>query len=193
MQGPLITRRERLIAQAAENGFTEGFERGLLEGQANGRTEAYASTEDERQELITAQVAQFQSDIESMGAEMRAAMAAWFLQAEQELGRIAILAAERLVRRELDVDTTVVLDIVRETMREVTHAEEARILVNPYDLKFLMGREEELNRIAPSVRNITFAASHEVQAGCRIETDGGTIDARIEEGLRRLALEGLGR
>ncbi|MBL8047750.1 MAG: hypothetical protein JNJ45_03615 [Chthonomonas sp.] len=189
----LVTRRERIIEEARLQGYNAGFEQGRREGVEVGTAQAFAQTEEERQALITQQVDQFAQDLDQMGQDMRAAMQQWFVQAEQQLGRVAVMAAGRLLRKELDENPEVVIDIVRETIKEVTHAQEARIMVNPFDLKFLMGREDELNRLAPTIREVSIVGSDDVIAGCRIESDGGAIDARLEEGLRKLVAEVMGR
>lgn len=189
----LVTKRERILEEARQEGYSEGMARGRIDGFQAGREEAFRETEEERQAILDRQFQSYLDDMENLGQEMRQAMADWFAQAETQLGAIAILIAERLIRRELSLDPTLVLEIVKETVKEITHASEARIVVNPLDQKFLVGREAEILQAAPTIRSLSVVADPTVHAGCVIQTEGGAVNARIESGLRRLAEEVLER
>lgn len=185
----LMSRRDRIYQEAYSSGHAAGFAEGFAEGKKLGEIEAFRQTAEERSQIIESQIATFAEALDSMGEAMHRAIADWFENAEPELANIAVLIAEKLIRRELKQDPLAIVEIVKQTLQEITHASSARILVNPQDVRFLDGREQELLAAAGSIRSIEFVPDETVHAGCLIQTEGGSVDARIEVHLKNLIKE----
>src|ERR1019366_2662249 len=85
--------------------------------------------------------------------------------------------------RELELDRSTILEIVRSGMLEVTHSRTARLRVNPLDAHTLMKYRDELLASTRSLSSIEVIADPAVSGGCIIETDGGTVGASVETQL----------
>jgi type III secretion protein L len=105
---------------------------------------------------------------------------------EKDLLRLAVRLAEKIIGREIDKDQTTIVDIVVNAVQNVRQQEKLTIRVNPQDLGII---EKEIERISAGsrIKFIDFAADPRVvSGGCMIESEVGTIDARLETQLRVL-------
>lgn len=184
--GRIESRREQIHRQAKEQGHAEGFEIGYREGREIGVAEAYRSTHEERHTLIESQITEYGQFLERQGDLMRKAMDEWFGNAERELGNIAVVIAERIIRRELELAPETVLTMAREAIAEVNHSSRVRILVNPQDRPFLEGYQDKLKQVSSSVESIELVDDPNISSGVMIVTEGGNIDVRVETHLRNL-------
>lgn len=176
--------------EAAERGYAEGHAAGREQGYREGWQTAY---EEARRQLL-AEIAENeqraeQAYVAALQAEseiVRRCVDDWYAAAEQSLGRLAILIAERIVLRELDEDREVLYRIAREALREVTNATRVRVRANPFHMEILRERKDRLKALQPLLEHIELVDDPTIMGGCVLESDGGVIDARIEIQLARL-------
>ncbi|MBX3251207.1 MAG: hypothetical protein KF901_28780 [Myxococcales bacterium] len=101
-------------------------------------------------------------------------------QAEQDLVRLAVGVAERLLGAELSLDPSRIRDIVREVLSRAPRAVPLRVFVHPDDA----ARVASLSELAGA----TVIGDAGLALGdCIIETDLGQLDGRLS--LRLAALE----
>ena len=169
-----------LRAEAKALGREEGYEKGYAEGEKIGQTlgEQLALAEVLAEQRAVLQ--QFVDDLEEVAQAMRGAMDQWFVQAESALLPLVSALAAKVVSSELKSNPDVIESIVREAIQEVSHASTARILVNPTAFKVLQGKEAEIMALAPSLKNLEFVLDPTATEGCRIDTEGGRIDATVD-------------
>ena len=67
----LVTKRERILEEARQEGYNEGMARGRIDGFQAGREEAFRETEEERQAILDRQFQSYLDDMENLGQEMR--------------------------------------------------------------------------------------------------------------------------
>lgn len=185
----LMTAREREILLARQTGHIEGYNDGYHAGKVVGAIEARRNGQWETDGLLEQQSQEFNSMLQRVESDLYQAIQTWFGKAETELQNIAVVIAERLVRRELKMDPDLILDIVRNTLCEFTHAKEARILLNPSDARQLMGRSDEIITKIGALNHIEIVEDDSIGSGCLIQTDTGSLDARIETHLKELIEE----
>ncbi|MCB8932711.1 MAG: hypothetical protein H6534_04640, partial [Chthonomonadaceae bacterium] len=63
------------------------------------------------------------------------------------------------------------------------------IRANVLDAPALSRHREELAALAPSLRQVDIVEDPTIRAGCVIETDGGVVEATVEQKLQRALQE----
>ena len=107
-------------------------------------------------------------------------------ETEQDLLRLSIRLTEKILGRELKIDKKAVADIVAAALQNARQQEKLTVRVNPADLPVVEKEIENLTRTG-RVRFMDFVADPRVsEGGCLIESEVGTIDARLETQLRVL-------
>lgn len=102
--------------------------------------------------------------------------------------RLATLIAEKIVQREISIHSTVEATL-RESIKKVIGANEVFIKINPEDYALLMN-EGKTAIIEKSFDKIKFEVTDKIEAGgCIIETEIGSVDARIDSQLKEIANE----
>lgn len=107
-------------------------------------------------------------------------------ESEKDLLRLAVRLAEKIIGKEIKKDQKTIIEIVANAVQNARLQEKLTIKVNPQDLPIL---EKETERITAGskIKFIDFAPDPRVvSGGCLIESEVGTIDARLETQLRVL-------
>jgi flagellar assembly protein FliH len=161
---------ERKIAEARQQGFTEGRAEGETAEEARLRT-AVRATEEALEEL-------------RMG-EMR-----WTGTIEENVCALAVIIARQVIGRELATDAEPVLELVRSALAEFPIDQPMRIRVNPGDLT-------AISRTSADGRDPLLAVTRDRDArwlpdagispgGCVVEGRERIIDGRVDGALERI-------
>jgi flagellar assembly protein FliH len=141
----------------------DAFDRGFREGEAAAARKA----QEQLQSAIQA-FAQTVSTLAAYKAKLRA-------EVEHELVSLALAIAQKIVRRELSVDSGLILAVVKACLEVLQNAEIYRLRLNPQDLpavaQYLQQRPARIELIPDS--GIT-------RGGALFETSQGKLDARLE-------------
>jgi len=101
---------------------------------------------------------------------------------ENEMVRLALEVARKIVGREVRTDVETVAGIVRDAVNRVEHAEQITIRMNPADMQRLAELKPRLlDELAEAGRTRFEADASITSGGCRVESDSGDIDARLEQ------------
>jgi len=107
-------------------------------------------------------------------------------ETEKDLLRLAVRLAEKIVGREIQKDDKTIVDIISTALQNARQQEKLTVRVNPKDLP-TVEREAEKFALGGRIQFIDFVADPRVaSSGCLIESEVGTIDARLETQLRVL-------
>lgn len=154
----------RLEAQARESGYGDGVALGKAAADAEAETmirtmrELVESARAERRDLITS--------------------------AEPELVRLALAIAERVVHQHIALEHSVVVDNVRQALTRLVTREVVTVRVNPADLE-IMREHRDAIVTSTDVEHLRVVEDQRVdRGGVVIETESGTIDAKIATQLR---------
>jgi flagellar assembly protein FliH len=151
-------------------GFSDGEKSGFDRGERAGQ-EAAA----ERLDGLLKSLAQQLSDLAHL--QRRACR-----DLENEMVRLALDVARKVVGREVQIDVETVAGIVREAVNRVEHAENITIRMNPADLQRLAEQRPRLAGELAEAGRVRFEADASISCGgCRVESDSGDIDARLEQ------------
>lgn len=107
-------------------------------------------------------------------------------ETEQDLLRLAVRLAEKIVGREIEKDSRTVVNIVATALQNARQQEKLTVRVNPTNLALV---EKEIENFASGGRTrfLDFIADPRVSVGgCLIESEVGTIDAQLETQFRIL-------
>lgn len=161
---------EARLGEAREEGRREG----LAEGTARGRQEAEARVR-EAVQLV-----------EKVASRLSAEREAVLANAEEDLLRLAIAVASRVVRREVSADREVVVRILGDALRRASPLEDVVVRLHPADYRMLREAPGLLAGLS-EIRHFELVEDRRVgQGGCLIETGSGAIDARLETALEEI-------
>jgi flagellar biosynthesis/type III secretory pathway protein FliH len=105
-----------------------------------------------------------------------------------DIVRLALDIAEKVIGKAVAEDPEIVAGVLDRARREVLHAKQLRIWLNPADLGLIREIRPDLIRSGDEPgRTIEIAASADIdRGGCRVETEMGTIDATIPTQVQEL-------
>lgn len=154
-------------AQAAEL-EREARERGLAEARAGFDHEVRQSVADLRERLS--------STIDEV-AGLRTAITA---HAERDLVKLALEIARKIIRREVAADQDIVVTLARIALERLPSRVAAKVRISPEDFEYVTANSQSLG---PD-RAVELIADFAIKrGGCVVQSEGGSIDARIEEQL----------
>ncbi len=168
IQGVPAEEVDRLVEAEGVRRAAEGYQQGLREGKAKGEAEAL-----QHFDPLFSRLARTIEDLAAAGRQLRK-------DAEEDVVRLAITIARRILHRELHVDPDALLGIVRAALDRLDARELHRIRVHPDDAPRLT---EELARLSLPKR-IEISPDRSLERGALLfETARGTLDASFETQL----------
>ena len=170
---------EAIRRAAHEEGFRAGFEAGQQAGRQQGLQEVNARLE--------AVIRRLQEAAEEAVRRRDRALA----QAEEDVVKLALAVAERVVRREVAAGPEVTAAVVRSVLEEMPAASAGRVVVrlHPDEHRLLADAWTAGRPGGTGPVELEWVADPGVEpGGCVIETEMGTIDAGLETRLRELAV-----
>lgn len=165
--------------EVREAARVEGFDRGYKDGYEQATRDVHAQQEALTMSLAD-HIAAVQGLLHRLDDELQGALDAWSVQMADPVAELALAVAIRMVGAELKTNPELAVSMARDALREVTHAMDARLKVNPQDAPILRHAMPELLNGSLSLRSIDIIEEPGIAAGCRVETDGGIVDATIE-------------
>jgi flagellar assembly protein FliH len=185
--GPVISRNREdrkgadntvdLLRQALEESEARGYQAGLAKAQAESQISINA---------LAAQVRQLDSIMQLLGQPL----AQLDTEVEKELLQLALTVGKQLARRELRVDPTQVIGIIRESLAQLPlSAREIRIHLHPEDATTVRERlaEPTNERAWTVVEDPTLT-----RGGCIVRTETSQIDVRLESRVSAVIANVLG-
>lgn len=109
-----------------------------------------------------------------------------FAAAEQDLLRLAVKIAEKIIGHQIEVEPATLADIVSAALRHARQSEALTVYVNPADLPTLQEFRATLDP-GGRARFLDIVPNPEVgRGGCVIKSESGTVDAQLDTQLRVL-------
>lgn len=100
---------------------------------------------------------------------------------EPGLRRLAVRIAEKILGRELELKPDAVCDIVRTALEAARTRRDLVVRVHPGDLDAVVRARPRLSEAVVHQAGLTFRADPGVpRGGCLVDTEVGTLDARLE-------------
>ena len=185
--GPVVSRiREEkkpvdntvdLLRQALQESEARGYQAGLEKAQAESQVTLDA---------LHARVAQLDSILQLLGAPLAHLDA----EVEKELLQLTLAVGKQLARRELRVDPTQVIGIIRESLSQLpAAARDVRIYLHPEDAATVRERlaEPSQERAWKIIEDPTLS-----RGGCMIRTENSQLDARMDSRIAAVIASAMG-
>ncbi|HEX3462911.1 MAG TPA: FliH/SctL family protein [Candidatus Elarobacter sp.] len=103
--------------------------------------------------------------------------------AEPELVKLALGIAERVLHQQIALDRGVVVEMAKNAIARLIERDSVTVRVHPADLEAMRRHREELMAMG-DIRNLRVVEDQRVdRGGVVVDTDAGTIDARISTQL----------
>ncbi|MBM0108323.1 flagellar assembly protein FliH [Steroidobacter sp. S1-65] len=173
VQGRRAGKTVQELEDLEQRTYDEAFAKGMAEGRAQG----LAAIERE----MRPQLQQLQAHVERLDAvvsSLARPLQELDPEVEAQLLQLALTIGRHLVRRELRIDPSQVIAIIRETVALLpASARDVRVHLHPEDAAVV---REKL--ATPSGERVWTIAEDPVmgRGGCRVTTDTAQIDARLE-------------
>ncbi|MEM9166997.1 MAG: FliH/SctL family protein [Planctomycetota bacterium] len=180
-------RRERadLLAGAGERGHAEGYQRGLAEGRAQGELAGRAEAVDAARDQLGTIEAAWAAALEEFNAQRDHLVVA----CKQDVLRLILTVAERVVHRVAAIDPALVIEQIEGALALVASRTRVVVSVPPGDAPIAREAWPTLSARLSQVEHAEFVEDDTLPPGsCVIrQSDGGEIDATLESQLERLA------
>ena len=119
-----------------------------------------------------------------------------YLETEQEIVKLAIAIARKIVRNEIRVNKDTVVNVVKEALKKVEGSERVKVKLSIKDFQFIKSEKPAIIDKITNIENVGFEMDESIpDGGCIIETEYGDIDARIEKQIQAVeeVFESLGK
>lgn len=178
------SKRAGMLDGAKEQGHREGMAKGLAEGRAKGEAEGHAAA----LAATRARLAEIEARWMAGAAEFEVARERMLGEARQDVLRLAIQIAERVIKGRIETDPKVATAQLESVLSMIMRPSKLTIAINPED-------EPVLREALPAMMTRFSAAEHMELAmdpglprgSCVARTSGGEIDASIWSQLDRVA------
>lgn len=107
---------------------------------------------------------------------------------------IALKVAKKIVSAELSINPESIVDIVTNTLKAVAQHKKIILYLNKQDLETIDANKNKIREIFESLESLSLRDRDDIEpGGCIVETEGGIINARIEDRWRSIesAMEAL--
>ena len=166
----LVDEAQRRGREIEEDAKREGFE----QGRSDGRAAAQAEMDD--------MLATMRGLVEMARAERHKIVES----AEPEIVRLSVAIAERILNQHVALEHAAVVDMTRAAITRLVNRETVTVRVNPADIEIMREHRDKLMSMN-DIDNMRLIEDQRVdRGGVLIETDAGTIDAKISTQLREV-------
>lgn len=166
----LIDDAQRRVAQIEAGAHDDGFKQGVGDGRAAAQAEMDEMLETMRGLVEMARVERHKI-IET---------------AEPEIVKLSVTIAERILNQHVALDNDAVIEMVRSAISRLVNRETVTVRVNPADVETMREHRDKLMTMN-DIDNLRVIEDQRVdRGGVVIETDAGTIDAKISTQLREV-------
>lgn len=157
-----------------KEGYSSGYEQGLQDAQTQVRNEW-------EHDLLEA------SNILKDAYRTREQI---IQEAEPFIVELSCFIAEKILDKQLSLESELVLDIIKRTLSRRREQGEITLCVSPSSLSFVQAAREELNATIDSQAELVIIPDSSVKDhGCVIRSKFGSIDARIDTQLSEIKRE----
>jgi len=177
--------REKLISDAQEKGFAAGLDAGYREG--------YAQGEEEGRETSTRAARVKLDEIERAWTEALDAFADQrhhlLVECKENVIRLALSIAERVIHRAVEADSRVVLAQVEHALKLIGRPTRLSVSVHPDDGAMVRRALPSISARLGAIEHVVLEEDASVdRGGCVVRTaEGGEIDASLATQIERIA------
>ncbi len=177
---------EQLRQAAYQQAKEQARQDALKEADAEINRRAAELAEQKARENLQTLVPAMQQAAEKLQREYQAWLGRW----EESAVRLSVAIAERILKHQLDVDPQTSSRLISEALRLISRVDRLTIRLHPDDVAALGDQPEQFVSTVAHAGQVHVVPDPEVgRGGCVIETQTGSVDARIETLLERIVQE----
>lgn len=160
------------------------------EAEAKGQADAEATIAKMLDARVGGEIQTLKPALDNVVREIQAHRGEWIAYWRSAAIQLAAAMAEKIVRRELQNDTTISEGWIAEALELAAGSSEITVRLSPSDFEHLHGHAERLKESIAGLGEMRFVSDEQISAGgCRVETRHGSIDQQLENQLDRLQEE----
>jgi flagellar assembly protein FliH len=158
------------------------------EGFHQGEREARTSVEAELRTAWEARGEALRAEVEAIVTEIASARAALWASQEGEMVALSLDIARQVIKTEVTQNPKAVQAVLANALRRITDKENVRVRVSVAEAPGIKEAREDLLEVVDGLRFLEIVDDRRISpGGCVIETNAGTIDAKIETQLSEVA------
>ena len=105
-----------------------------------------------------------------------------YVETEQEIVKLAMAIARKIVCHEIIVNKGTVANVIKEAMDKVEGDERVKVKLSIKDFQFINNEKPAVIDKIANIENVGFEMDESIcDGGCIIETESGDIDSRVEK------------
>lgn len=167
IENEISDKEAKILTDARKRGYQDGWEEGIKKG------------EDEVKRLIERIQVILNATIEKRNEV--------FVETEQQIIGLVLLIAKKVIKVISENQKNVVINNVVQALRKLKSRGEVAIRVNLADLELASQHKRDFIEMVEGVKSIKILEDSTVdRGGCIIETDFGSLDARISSQLHEI-------
>lgn len=126
------------------------------------------------------------ASVAQMAIKLTALKEKFYTTAEPEMIKLVMMIAEKIIGRLVHENEAAIKSIVKQAV-ESSIGERIVVKLNPEDYKVILASEFEFKDMLDRSKRIAFKEDETIsKGGCVVETEVGTIDARLETQLKAI-------
>lgn len=177
--GEALEQARYIEQEARTQGYAIGYNEGFQQGEQDARNQTH--------QLAAQQRANLRADVEMFLSQVEEERQRAWAEMEPQVIEMVFELARMVIKQEVEVSRTIALAVIRNALRRVSDLGTIRLRVSPEDLDKVRSSREEILAIMDGVRHIEIIEDRRVgKGGCIVETDSGSMDARIETQLQMI-------
>lgn len=176
--------RQKMLAGARDEGLTLGLAEGRKKGMEEGRKEGAAAALVEQRGSLQKLEAAWSAALDDFIQQREGVL----LEARQDVLRLAVMMGERITKRKIEVDPSVVVGQLEAALALLAHPTRLTMAVSPADEALAKEAMPGLMSRLPSAQHVDLVIDPALtQGSCIARTGaGGMIDASIPTQLDRM-------
>jgi len=158
------------------------------EGYEAGKLAARIAVEDEVRVEWDARKVALREAMDQIAMQIATARELLWQEQEPEMLALTLEIARKVVKTEVQQNPEVIRQVISNAIRRVTDKENVRLRISVGDAPRVKEMREDLMDVLDGLRNLEIIDDRRVgDGGCVIETNAGTIDAKIETQFSEVA------
>ena len=164
----IILEAEKKVSEIEHDAYMKGHEAGREEGYKEGQAEVMRLID--RLSTVVSTAVDIRDDL--------------IKSSEKLMTEMILMISRKVIKDEIVERREIVINNIREAIKRVKDRDRIDIKVNFADLDMTTAHKDELIKMMESLKKINIYEDSRIErGGCIIETDVGTIDARISTQL----------
>jgi flagellar assembly protein FliH len=177
---------ETIRREASGRGLEQGRQEGLRQAEEMVQKRAAEIAEKMSRDNLATTLPAMKKAVEALVIERDR----WLTEWEKTAVRLASAIAERLIKRQLELNPELVREMIRSALELASGSPQIKLKVNAEDAALLGGHASEVVTALASCGNAEIVPDGTLSRGsCVVETRHGTIDARLDTLLERIVSE----